>query len=79
MDVFIKLTRNKCVLLINGLNNLHCGNICVCVFAFVCLRGRACVRACVRGCVRDFIQMSGLLVYLPCIVWSLSQIGHPLT
>ena len=53
---------------------------CIAVtYVFVCLRGRACVRACVRACARDFIQLSGLLVYLPCIAWPLSQIGHPLT
>ena len=45
-------------------------------YVFVCLR--LCVCAGGLACARDFIQLSGLLVYLPCILWPFSQIGHPL-
>ena len=47
--------------------------ICIAVTYLFARAGlRACVRTCVLACARDFIQLSGLLVYLPCIVWSLS-------
>ena len=68
MDLFTKLIRNKCVFINKWTKTISIAVTCV----FVCLRGQVCV-------TRDFIQLSGLLVYLPCMVWSLSQIGHPLT